>query len=164
MNLKNLIKTIKHWIETTCYKLMTINDTPQKKAIGLGLGVCLGNFPGVGPLTAWVSAYFLKVNQAAALIGSFLTNTWLSFATLIISVKLGSFLRGKDWPQVKSSWEQLIQDFHWHKLIQSTMMDTLYSIFLGYFVVSFVLGVLIYLLALIFFYYRPPKAMKGERL
>lgn len=155
-----MFASLKGWLQSFWYKIISIDDTPQKKALGLGLGVFLGNFPAVGPLTAWVSAYFLKVNQAAALIGSLLTNTWLSFLTLVISVKLGSFLRGRDWDQVKENWEELIHNFNWHTLSQGTMVDTFYSILLGYGVVSFILGALVYVLALGFFHYRGPKEIK----
>ena len=155
-----MLASLKRWLQSSWHKLISIDDTPQKKALGLGLGVFLGNFPAVGPLTAWVSAYFLKVNQAAALIGSLLTNTWLSFLTLIISVKLGSFLRGRDWDQVKMNWEELTRNFNWHTLSQGTMVDTLYSMLLGYGVVSFILGALVYVLALGFFYYRRQTDIK----
>ncbi|HLD69746.1 MAG TPA: DUF2062 domain-containing protein, partial [Candidatus Omnitrophota bacterium] len=94
------------------------------------------------------------------LIGSLLTNTWLSFLTLIISVKLGSFLRGRDWDQVKMNWEELTRNFNWHTLSQGTMVDTLYSMLLGYGVVSFILGALVYVLALGFFYYRRQTDIK----
>ncbi len=152
----------KQWVRSAWHKFISIDDTPQKKALGLGLGVFLGNFPGVGPVAAWVGAYFLKVNQATAVMGSFLTNTWLTFFTLMISVKLGSFLRGKDWEQIKITWEQLIGNFSWDKLGSKTVLDMIVSIFLGYTVMSFVLGALVYILALGFFHYRGRMNLKTQ--
>ena len=59
-------------------KLFAINDTPQKVAIGVGIGVFLGVFPGLGPLAALFMAFLFRVNRAGALLGSALTNTWIS--------------------------------------------------------------------------------------
>ena len=155
-----MIDKIKNWFKSTFHKLLAINDPPQKKALGLGLGVFLGNLPGLGPIAAWVVAYLLQVNQAAALLGCFLTNTWLSFLTLVISVKIGSSIRGQDWHRVKSHWDQLVKDFHWYKLVQPEILNTLYSLLVGYFVVSLTLGLLAYLTALWFLKYKNKTVIK----
>ena len=155
-----MLTRLRQWVQSIVHKLISIEDTPQRKALGLGLGVFLGNFPGVGPLAAWMGAYLLKVNQAAALVGSFLTNTWLTFFTLILSAKLGSFLRGEDWQQVEKNLNDILHNLSWQKLSSPIVFNTVISILLGYLVVSLILGILAYWLALYFFNSRKFKSIK----
>ena len=71
--------------------------------------------------------------------------------------RLGAFLRGEDWQKTKMEWEQLLHNFHWHQLASKTVLNNVCSILLGYFVVSLVLGILAYVLALNFFNSRKDK-------
>lgn len=116
-------------------KLFRINDTPQRIALGLGLGVFLGILPGSGPLAALFLAFLLRVNRAAALLGSLLTNTWLSIATFLLSVKLGS----------------AIMNLRWQEVYQK---KTILPVIVGYFLVAFGLGVAVYLITLIILKYE----------
>ena len=63
-------------------KLFKINDTPQKIALGFGLGVFAGIFPGTGPVAAILLAYVFRANRASALFGSLFTNTWLNSVSI----------------------------------------------------------------------------------
>lgn len=86
-------KNNKFFLRTFKYlylKLFRTNDTPQRIAFGLGIGVFLGIMPGAGPLAALIAATFLRANRAAAIAGAFLTNTWTSFLIFILSVKVGA--------------------------------------------------------------------------
>lgn len=111
-------------------KLFKINDSPQRIALGLGLGVFAGIVPGAGLLAALFLAFIFRVNRASALLGSLLTNTWLSFATFILAIKVGSAIMHLDWQVVRQGW-------------------ILFPVILGYFIVSFSLGILVYLVTLI---------------
>lgn len=115
-------------------KLFRINDTPQRIALGLGLGVFLGILPGSGPLAALFLAFLLRVNRAAALLGSLLTNTWLSIATFLLSVKLGS----------------AIMNLRWQEVYQKKII---LPVIVGYFLVAFGLGLAVYLITLIILKY-----------
>ncbi len=111
-------------------KLFKINDSPQRIALGLGLGVFAGIIPGTGPVAALFLAFIFRVNRASALLGSLLTNTWLSFVTFILAIKVGSAIMHLDWQVVRQGW-------------------ILFPVILGYFIVSFSLGILVYLVTLI---------------
>lgn len=115
-------------------KLFHINDSPQKVALGFGLGIFLGVLPGTGPIAALTLAVLLKANKASALIGSLLVNTWINIVTLILAVKIGSTLLGLNWEKV------------YHDL---SMKNIAIPIFLGYFIISFILGLAGYLIVLV---------------
>ena len=114
-------------------RLIQINDTPQKIALGFGLGIFLGIFPGSGPIAAFVTASFLRLNRASALLGSLLTNTWLSFVTFLSAVKIGSYL-------LRVNWQESLQEWKAGKIILPVL--------LGYLVVSLFAGLTGYSLAL----------------
>lgn len=111
-------------------KLFRIHDTPQKIALGFGLGIFLGILPGSGPIAALCLAFLFKLNRVSALLGSLLTNTWLSFLIFPLSIKAGSTI-------INLSW----QDIYSNKVILPAAI--------GYLTISFCLGVFGYLVALI---------------
>ncbi|OGX05850.1 MAG: hypothetical protein A2Z88_01105 [Omnitrophica WOR_2 bacterium GWA2_47_8] len=131
---------IKQWFRAVYHQLVEIDDAPSRKALGLGLGVFLGNFPGMGPIASVVTAYIFRVNRAAALVGSFATNTWLSFVTLALAVKVGAFLTGKNQEQLQQSWGNFRQDFHFKKIFERETFDLIVPVLIGFCVVSFVIG------------------------
>ena len=129
-------------------KLVLINDTPQKIALGFGLGVFLGILPLTGPLAALALSIFLRVNRIAALTGSLLTNTWLSVVTLLLSIKIGSAIIGLRWEEVKESYDRLLKDFHWRDLLDASVLKILEPLVLGYVVIGLISAFLAYLAAL----------------
>ena len=110
-------------------KLFRINDTPQRIAIGLGLGVFSGVLPGTGPVAALGLAFIFRVNRASALLGSIITNTWLSIPAFLLSVKVGAWLTGLNYHEVQA-----------HKLIG--------PILIGYFAVAACIGFVCYVATL----------------
>ena len=115
------------WLRTLYRKLFLLNDSPQRIAIGFGLGVFLGMLPGTGPIASLVMATVLRVNKAAALAGSLLTNTWLSLVCLSLAIQIGDWLIGS----------------------QGRLQQIL-SIVAGYLVISLFLGLSAFALTLIF--------------
>lgn len=130
-------------------KLFKINDTPQKVALGFGLGVFSGIFPGTGPLAALFLALVFKVNRASALIASFLTNTWLSFVTFILAIKIGSAIFRVSWQGLRSDWLQFIHNFTWNKLFSLSILKIVLPVATGYLIVALILGALSYALVLL---------------
>lgn len=130
-------------------KLFRINDTPQKTALGLGIGVFAGIIPGMGPLAALFLALILRLNRAAALLGSLLTNTWLSIVTFLLSVKLGSSIMSLNWQDVWRDWELFLRNFHWLDLFKLSILKIILPVIVGYLVVAFSLGLAVYLITLI---------------
>lgn len=130
-------------------KIFKINDTPQKIAVGLGLGVFLGILPGTGPIAALFLALLFKVNRASALFGSLLSNTWLSIVTFILSIKVGSAILHSDWQQVQENWSEVLRDFHWGSLFKSSVLTLLLPVVLGYLIIGLSVGFTAYIIALL---------------
>jgi len=154
------MKKIKRFFNLLYIKLFKINDSPQRIALGLGLGVFAGIIPGTGPLAALFLAFFLRANRASALIGSLLTNTWLSFATFLLAIKLGSGLFGISWQQLYEDWAHFLKGFNWHVLFQLSILKVILPVMVGYFLIAFCLGLIVYLttlLALVFFHAHSPR-------
>lgn len=129
-------------------KLFKINDSPQRVAFGLGIGVFSGILPGTGPIAALLLATLLHANRASALLGSLLTNTWLSFTTFVLSVKLGSSLMRVDWQETYLKWRIFLKEFHWPDLLKLSALKLILPVILGYFILALFLGLLSYLITL----------------
>ena len=146
-NKKGLGRVVR-FFKAVYLKLFRINDTPQKIAIGLGLGVFCGVMPGMGLLIALFLAFILRVNRAAALLGSLLTNTWLSIPVFLISGKAGSFLTGSNYADIAKMWSALIKNFSWRGLFELSVDKIAFPVILGYIVVSLCIGITAYLVTL----------------
>jgi hypothetical protein len=129
-------------------KLFKINDSPQKIALGVGLGVFSGLMPGTGPLAALFLAFIFRANRAAALLGSILTNTWLSLVTFILAIKAGSLVLGLHWQDVERKMQGLIHDFGWAKFFKLSFLDVLLPVIIGYIIIGLFLGAAAYLITL----------------
>src|SRR3989338_1914636 len=121
-------------------KLVKINDSPQKIAIGFGIGVFLGILPGVGPVASLASAFIFRVNRVAALTGSLLTNTWLSVVTFVAAVKIGALVTGAQWQDVYEQCQSIFKSFHWKDLLNVSLIQILKPLLIGYLVVGLGIG------------------------
>ncbi|MDD2679675.1 MAG: DUF2062 domain-containing protein [Candidatus Omnitrophica bacterium] len=130
-------------------KLFKINDTPQRIALGFGLGIFAGILPGTGPLAALFLALVFRVNRAAALLASLLTNTWMSFATFLLAIKAGSAIFTISWQDLQLEWFILIKHWHWQNLFNVSILRIILPVAAGYFLISFCLGLIAYLAVLI---------------
>jgi len=130
-------------------KLVGISDHPQRIAMGLGLGAFLGVLPGVGPLTALALAAFFKVNKASALLGVLITNTWITFATFVLSIKLGSVIMKLDWHQLHQEWMYFIKHFHWSDLLKAAVLKMVLPVVIGYLIIGLLFGLVVYVVSLI---------------
>jgi len=130
-------------------KLVKINDTPQKKALGLGLGVFSGILPGTGPLASLFLAFLFRANRASALIGSLLTNTWLSIITFLIAVKIGAAAIGVKWQDIHQDGVTFIKTFSWIGLFRISTLKIALAIMVGYLAIAVCLGLAVYLISLI---------------
>ncbi|MBP7056498.1 MAG: DUF2062 domain-containing protein [Candidatus Omnitrophica bacterium] len=129
-------------------KLFAINDTPQKVAIGVGIGVFLGVFPGLGPLAALFMAFLFRVNRAGALLGSALTNTWISIPIFVMASGLGSVVTGVNYGDVKWAWRSFIDNPSWDYFWKLSASKVFVPIITGYLIISLLIGVMAYLAAL----------------
>ena len=140
-------------------KLFRINDSPHKIALGFGLGVFFGVMPGMGPAVALFFAFLLRVNKAAALAGSLLTNTWLSIPTFVISAKIGSRLTGVNYSDISAGWNALIKDLRWGSLLHASLYTVAMPILAGYVAVSLAIGISAYTMILLLLTYRRSKRL-----
>jgi uncharacterized protein (DUF2062 family) len=86
------------WIRYQYLKLVRINDSAEKIAGGLTLGVVLGILPtfGLGIILAIFLAAALKLNRASAVIGTLIMNPWTAPFVWTLSYLAGSLLLGYD--------------------------------------------------------------------
>ena len=146
---QNLNAKIREFFHLLYIKLFKINDTPRKIALGLGLGVCAGILPGTGPIASLFLALVFRANRASALLGSLLTNTWLSFLTFLLAIKAGSAIMHLHWQEVQDSWLLFLKDFHWLNLVKLSALRIILPILVGYFIIAIGLGFAVYLITLI---------------
>ncbi|HNQ50300.1 MAG TPA: DUF2062 domain-containing protein [Candidatus Omnitrophota bacterium] len=149
MNKKAFHNRIIRFFKVLYLKLFRINDSPQRVSLGFGVGAFVGFLPGTGPIAALVLAALFRINKAAALLGSLLTNTWLSFLTIILSIKIGSRIMGLEWHQVYDRWQELLKDFHWKQLLDVSILKLILPVLTGYLVLSFCLAIAVYIGALV---------------
>ncbi|MFA4888205.1 MAG: DUF2062 domain-containing protein [Candidatus Omnitrophota bacterium] len=137
------------FLKTLWEKLFLINDTPQKISLGLGLGVFSGIFPGSGPVAAIFLALTFRANRAAALIGCLLTNTWLSFVSFLLALKIGAFIFGVSWSVIYQDWIVFTKGFRWQNLFKLSVLEIILPVLSGYMAIAFICGVITYLTSLI---------------
>jgi hypothetical protein len=147
-------KSLQKFVNFLYLKLVKINDTPQRVAIGFGIGVFFGIVPGLGPLASLFTASLFRVNRASALLASLLTNTWISFVTFVASIKIGSVLMGIDWQVAKNEWYTVFKNFHFVDLFKVSILKTILPTIIGYVIVAAFLGFLSYLIILLFLHIR----------
>ena len=140
-----------------------MNDSPQRIAVGFGVGVFLGILPGTGPIAALALSYVLRVNKAAALLGSVLTNTWLSFVTFALALKIGAALTGGSWLDIKEHAKHLSEHFSWGTLWDVSLAHVLKPLLLGYTAVGLLCGLAGYVLVLIFLVIYPARRYTKPR-
>ena len=144
--LKGIFLSIKNFLYE---KLFKINDTPQRVAIGFGLGVFAGILPGTGPLAALFLAFVFRVNRASALCASLLTNTWLSLVTFLLAIKIGSAIFMISWQSLQQDWSLAIKHWHWQDLFSLPVLRIILPVATGYCVISLGLGLISYIALLI---------------
>ena len=151
----------KKWLKNIYHHLVEINDTPQSKSLGFGLGVFLGIFPGVGPIASLMGAYIFKVNRAAALLGSLLTNTWFTIVTFALAVNIGAKISHTDNQAMQFIWKDLTRHFEWSKLNDPQIVNMLLAILAGFFIISFCAGFASY--AVVYVILVRQQRIKGEK-
>jgi uncharacterized protein len=86
----------RRWVRYQYLKLVRINDSAEKIAGGLALGVVLGILPtfGLGIIISIFLAAPLKLNRASAVIGTLVMNPWTAPFVWTLSYLAGSLLLG----------------------------------------------------------------------
>ena len=154
MEKKNILTRVVRFFKAVYIKLFRINDSPQKIAIGLGLGVFLGTLPGSGPVAALFLAVILRVNKASALLGSLATNTWLSIPTFILAGKVGAIATGTSYEGIRADWSLFTKNLNWGNFFNLSAYKIILPILIGYFIVSLIFGMIAYLVTIIAISFR----------
>lgn len=148
------------FLKLVYYKLFRINDSPQKIALGLGIGVFSGIMPGTGIFAAVFLAYIFRINRASALLGSILTNTWLSLSVFLVALKIGAVLMGIRYGYLYQGWQEFLKDFKWTYLFKISVFKIVVPVFIGYFCLSICAGVIAYAVSLSILNFRAGIKMK----
>ncbi len=135
----------KDHLKSAVKKIIHLNDSPHRVASGFALGVFFGIVPGVGPIASTAVALMLRVNVAAAVTASLVTNTWLSIIAWVLSLKIGSFVTGVDAGELTVQGQQLIQNFRWSKLWDVEIIKILKPLLIGNLIVASVISLVVYL-------------------
>lgn len=138
-------------------KLCRINDTPQKIALGIGLGVFSAIIPGTGPLAALFLAFIFRANRASALLGSLLVNTWFSLLILLPAIKLGAGILGLNWQVIYQEWVSLLKGPNKASLFKLPILKIAFPVILGYLLIAFCLALFSYLFALAIIKIKPHR-------
>jgi uncharacterized protein (DUF2062 family) len=139
-------------------RLVRINDSPQKIAWGLAVGVFLGVFPtfGLATVVALALAIALKFNKAAAILGSLIMNPLTTPLFWTASSVLGAFLVNRDWHRTR----EMVQAFSAHLSLADLatregwvfllkgLGTGAYAYLLGNLLISLVLAVIVYFVGL----------------
>lgn len=163
MAIRPVWERIGRFFKALYLKLFRINDTPQRIAIGLGLGVFCGVLPGTGPIAALALSFAFRVNRAAALLGSILTNTWISIPVFLLSLQAAAAIFGVSYHDLHNQWTLLLKDFHWKSLLDLGIYNVLGPILVGYAAVSLVIAIIAYMITLIVVEYANRKKLFIKR-
>lgn len=143
------LKSISRLPRLIYLKLIRINDSPLRISIGFAIGVFTGIMPGAGPLAALGLALIFRVNRAASLIGSLLTNTWLSIITLLLAVKTGAALTGLKEEEAFRGWANFLGHFQPSSIFKLSALKIIFPIIAGYVILGFGAGILAYVICIV---------------
>jgi uncharacterized protein (DUF2062 family) len=87
-----------------------------------------------------------RVNRASALVGCLITNTWISFVTFVLAVKVGALMFGLNWREVNESCSGIFHHFSLARLAE--LDEVVFAVAAGYLLVSLIIGVAVYLVSL----------------
>lgn len=146
--MKKKINKLTGFFKFIYHKIFKSNDSPQRIALGLGLGALLGVLPGTGPVAAVFLATLLRINKAGALAGSLLVNSWINIAAFLFAIKIGCCLTGLNQQQIHKEALRLFADFHYNNLFTSATFKVIIVFMAGYFAIAVCIGLFIYLIAL----------------
>ena len=141
MQLKNRLKHI-------YFKLVKAEDTPHHIALGFAIGIFYGLFPFVGIIFALITAAILKGNKIAAVIGCFVTNTWMSVILAMPSVRLGAKIFGLDWRIVWSDALRYLKVSNIFELFKIASGDVIIPALVGFLIIALFIAIMSYAIAL----------------
>ena len=149
-----MIAAIKKAFDSFYKQFVLMNDTPQHIAIGFGIGFFLGIFPFTGVVAAVATACFFRLNKTAAVLGALLANTWLSFVVFGIAIQMTCLCLGMSGQDMQLKFANLIKNFHWIDLWDTSLLKIIGIVVLAYLIVSIILSFLAYGICLAVIYWK----------
>jgi len=133
---------ISRWFHYQYLKLVRIDDSPRKIALGAAVGVFLGVFPtfGVGTILAFALAVIFRFNRAAAILGSFIMNPLTTPFFWALSASVGTAIFG-------GNYRTIVADFQSGKVLKAAGMGIV-TYLVGNLLISGLLALITYPLVL----------------
>jgi uncharacterized protein (DUF2062 family) len=124
-------------VKHTLSRLIKAKDTPHHIALGFAIGVFYGLFPLVGVIFTLVTAMIFRANKVAALVGVFVTNTWMSAILAVPSVQIGAKIFGLDWQAVWDDLRRYLFMSDFRDIFKVASKDVLIPTVVGFLVIAF---------------------------
>jgi uncharacterized protein (DUF2062 family) len=139
---------LKDYLKNFYSKLVGTDDTPHRIALGFAIGIFYGLFPFVGVIFTIVTVIILRANKAIAIIGCFLTNTWMTVFLALPSVKLGSKIFGLDWHVVWQDIRRYMGMSDIRDIFKALSGDVIIPLVIGFLIIDFCIAAVAYISAL----------------
>ncbi|MBZ0221344.1 MAG: DUF2062 domain-containing protein [Candidatus Methylomirabilis sp.] len=99
---KRLLSRFKRRAKLVYYKILRLEDPPERIARGAAIGVLMGVLPtfGLGTILSLAAAFALKANKAAAILGSLIMNPLTAPFFWMLSAFVGSVLLQENYSSI----------------------------------------------------------------
>lgn len=99
---KRLLSRFSRRAKLVYYRILRLEDPPERIARGAAIGVFMGVLPtfGLGALLSLAAAFALKANKAAAILGSLIMNPLTAPFFWALSAFVGSFLLQENYSSI----------------------------------------------------------------
>jgi len=130
------------------FKLLKTNDTPHRIALGFAIGIFYGLVPFVGVIFTFLTAIIFRANKATALIGCFVTNTWMTAILLLPSVRVGAKIFGLEWQDIWLDLSRYLKMANIKDIYKAASKDVVIPALVGFFVLAFLIALASYAIIL----------------
>lgn len=164
------------------FRILHVDDSPERIARGLAIGVFISYLPlmGIQMALAWAAAVVFKANKIMAVLGVWVSNPATAILVYYPSYRLGRWLLGftphkpeidpeqlEDLLEETLSFYRLITEFHsgaFWKEVSSALMKIGLETFIGGVIIGFVVAKIAHWLSYHgVIYYRRRRQLKKEK-
>lgn len=145
---------IKEVFDKLRVELVNTNDTPQHIAWGFAVGFLLGLLPFTGPVAAVGVAWYFRLNKAAAILGSLISNAWLTLVVAGISFHVVAWYLRLSIADLQTRFQAIFKDFHWGHLSDPFLLKITGAVIATFILVSLLLSFCAYLACLAFVLFK----------
>jgi len=154
---------IKERLKNIYLKIVKADDTPHRIALGFAIGIFYGLIPLVGVIFTIVTAFLFRANKISALVGCFVTNTWMTALLILPSVKVGSKIFGLDWQVVWQDLARYMKISNFKDMFGALSGDVIIPSLVGFFVIALCISAVGYFVSLyLILKYRSKKTRRKQ--